>query len=230
MKSQAIVTLADSNYFELLLELISSIKQFDQSKDVAICILDAGLTEKQIEILKEKVEDTILQPILNAMKNEGHPFKGFLYIGLMIVNNDPYVIEFNVRLGDPETQVLLPLFNSSVDTLCPFNFSESYISKAVRSPFPRTSFILSGNSLCMFSKCPISCAPRILAFSANFSSTKTLIAYMPTTAPRGYPPNVDPSDPGVKTSITSFVPATKETGNIPPPAALPHPIRSGLIL
>ena len=57
MKSQAIVTLADSNYFELLLELISSIKQFDQSKDVAICILDAGLTEKQIEILKEKVEE-----------------------------------------------------------------------------------------------------------------------------------------------------------------------------
>ena len=57
MKSQAIVTLADSNYFELLLELISSIKQFDQSKDIAICILDAGLTEKQIEILKEKVEE-----------------------------------------------------------------------------------------------------------------------------------------------------------------------------
>ena len=57
MKSQAIVTLADSNYFELLLELISSINQFDQSKDVAICILDAGLTEKQIEILKEKVEE-----------------------------------------------------------------------------------------------------------------------------------------------------------------------------
>ena len=57
MKSQAIVTLADSNYFELLLELISSINQFDQSKGVAICILDAGLTEKQIEILKEKVEE-----------------------------------------------------------------------------------------------------------------------------------------------------------------------------
>ena len=57
MKSKAIVTLADSNYFELLLELISSINQFDQSKGVAICILDAGLTEKQIEILKEKVEE-----------------------------------------------------------------------------------------------------------------------------------------------------------------------------
>ena len=63
--------------------------------------------------LKEKVENRILQPILDAMKNEGHPFKGFLYIGLMIVDNDPYVIEFNVRLGDPEAQVLLPLIKTS---------------------------------------------------------------------------------------------------------------------
>ena len=63
--------------------------------------------------LKEKVENKILKPILNAMKNEGHPFKGFLYIGLMIVDNDPYVIEFNVRLGDPEAQVLLPLIKTS---------------------------------------------------------------------------------------------------------------------
>ena len=43
MKSQAIVTLADSTYFDLLLELISSIKQFEQSKNIAVCVLDAGL-------------------------------------------------------------------------------------------------------------------------------------------------------------------------------------------
>ena len=64
--------------------------------------------------LREKVESNILKPILYAMDNEGHPFKGFLYIGLMINENNPYVIEFNVRLGDPEAQVLLPLINSSV--------------------------------------------------------------------------------------------------------------------
>jgi len=63
--------------------------------------------------LKVKVENSILKPILAAMASEGHPFNGFLYIGLMIVDNNPYVIEFNVRLGDPEAQVLLPLINSS---------------------------------------------------------------------------------------------------------------------
>ena len=47
MKENTIVSLADSNYFELLNELIESIKKFDQSKNVAICILDAGLTEEQ---------------------------------------------------------------------------------------------------------------------------------------------------------------------------------------
>ena len=56
MKSQAIVTLADSNYFDLLLELISSIKQFEQSKNISICVLDAGLRDEQIQSLNNKVE------------------------------------------------------------------------------------------------------------------------------------------------------------------------------
>jgi len=56
MKSQAIVTLADSNYFDLLLELISSIKQFEQSKNISICVLDAGLKEDQIQKLNNQVE------------------------------------------------------------------------------------------------------------------------------------------------------------------------------
>ena len=50
MKSKAIVTLAVSNYFELLLELIASIKKHKKSENVSICVLDAGLDEKQIEI------------------------------------------------------------------------------------------------------------------------------------------------------------------------------------
>ena len=56
MKSQAIVTLADCNYFDLLLELISSIKQFEQSNNVSICVLDAGLRNDQIQKLNNKVE------------------------------------------------------------------------------------------------------------------------------------------------------------------------------
>ena len=55
MNSNAIVTLADSNYFELLIELIDSIKEKDKNNSVSICILDAGLTEKQNEIIKTKV-------------------------------------------------------------------------------------------------------------------------------------------------------------------------------
>ena len=55
MNSNAIVTLADSNYFELLQELIDSIKAHEQSKTVSICVLDAGLTAEQSTILKQKV-------------------------------------------------------------------------------------------------------------------------------------------------------------------------------
>ena len=57
MKENTIVSLADSNYFELLNELIESIKKFDQSKNVAISILDAGLTEEQKKILLSKVDE-----------------------------------------------------------------------------------------------------------------------------------------------------------------------------
>ena len=57
MKKYTIVSLADSNYFELLNELIESIKRFPESKDIAICILDAGLSEEQKKILSLKVED-----------------------------------------------------------------------------------------------------------------------------------------------------------------------------
>jgi phosphoribosylamine--glycine ligase len=65
------------------------------------------------EKLREKVEKKIIKPTLRAMSDKGHPFKGFLYVGLMMENNEPYVIEFNVRLGDPEAQVLIPLIKSS---------------------------------------------------------------------------------------------------------------------
>ena len=56
MKENAIISLADSNYFELLNELVDSIKSFDQSKDLAICIMDAGLKKDQLEILEKKVD------------------------------------------------------------------------------------------------------------------------------------------------------------------------------
>ena len=57
MNKNVIVSLADSNYFELLNELIDSIKSFEKSKDIAICILDAGLTAEQKKILSKKVDE-----------------------------------------------------------------------------------------------------------------------------------------------------------------------------
>jgi len=66
------------------------------------------------EVLMDKVINRIIHPILSAMIENDTPYTGFLYAGLMIVNGDPYVIEFNVRLGDPETQVILPRFKSSL--------------------------------------------------------------------------------------------------------------------
>jgi len=61
------------------------------------------LTEK----LEEKIKKKIIEPTLKAMKNLGHPYKGFLYAGLMINEGEPYLIEYNIRMGDPECQVLM---------------------------------------------------------------------------------------------------------------------------
>ncbi|OUW11167.1 MAG: phosphoribosylamine--glycine ligase [Candidatus Pelagibacter sp. TMED166] len=64
--------------------------------------------------LENKIKKSIIEQTLSAMVNEGCPFTGFLYFGLMIVNGDPYVIEYNVRMGDPETQVVLPMMDVSL--------------------------------------------------------------------------------------------------------------------
>jgi phosphoribosylamine--glycine ligase len=53
----------------------------------------------------------IVEPVVTGMAAEGHPFRGFLYVGLMLTDAGPQVIEFNVRLGDPEAQVILPLLD-----------------------------------------------------------------------------------------------------------------------
>jgi phosphoribosylamine---glycine ligase len=59
------------------------------------------------ELLHHRVMSEIVNPVINGMASEGHPFLGFLYVGLMLTAGGPKVIEFNVRLGDPEAQVVL---------------------------------------------------------------------------------------------------------------------------
>lgn len=64
--------------------------------------------------LEDKIKKTIIEPTLKAMVAENSPFTGFLYFGLMLVNGEPYVIEYNVRMGDPETQVVMPMMEVSL--------------------------------------------------------------------------------------------------------------------
>ncbi len=62
--------------------------------------------------IQDQVRREVLQPMVDAMARLGSPFLGVLYAGLMVVNGTPYVLEFNARMGDPETQVVLPLLKT----------------------------------------------------------------------------------------------------------------------
>ena len=73
------------------------------------------MTEENIRLATEN----ILKPVIAAMQQEGHPYQGCLYAGLMITSEGPKVVEFNARFGDPETQVVLPLLESDlVSIMC----------------------------------------------------------------------------------------------------------------
>jgi len=68
------------------------------------------------EIYK-KVEDRVIKPTLEGMKKEGAPFEGVLFIGVMVVKGEPIILEYNVRFGDPECEILMPLLETPVSEL-----------------------------------------------------------------------------------------------------------------
>ena len=75
------------------------------------CYSPSRLLTKELEL---KIQTKIIEPALNAINENGGVYKGFLYVGLMIKNNDPFLIEFNVRMGDPECQTILPTLNTDL--------------------------------------------------------------------------------------------------------------------
>ena len=64
--------------------------------------------------LEKKILNKIIKPTIKGLKKIGTKYKGFLYVGLMIIKNEPYLIEYNVRMGDPECQTILPKLNSDL--------------------------------------------------------------------------------------------------------------------
>jgi len=75
----------------------------------------SGLINKNLE---KKIIDKIITPTLKAINDLGEKYKGFLYAGLMISNNEPFLIEYNVRMGDPECQTILPLLKTDLIDIC----------------------------------------------------------------------------------------------------------------
>ena len=71
----------------------------------------APIINKNIE---KKIINRIVKPTLKALKAKNKPYTGFLYVGLMIKNQEPFLIEYNVRMGDPECQTILPRLNTDI--------------------------------------------------------------------------------------------------------------------
>jgi phosphoribosylamine---glycine ligase len=94
----------------------------------------------------EKVKTRIIQPTIDGLIAEKIDYKGFIFLGLMNVNGDPYVIEYNVRLGDPETEAILPRINSDIAELL-LDIATGTLDKYVleiRPEFAVTIMMVSG--------------------------------------------------------------------------------------
>jgi len=94
--------------------------------------------------VERRVLDEIVRPVLDGMAREGTPFRGFLYVGLMLTADGPKVVEFNVRFGDPEAQVVLPRLDEDLAWLLGAAATRALPSRSARfRPEPHVGVVLA---------------------------------------------------------------------------------------
>jgi phosphoribosylamine---glycine ligase len=98
------------------------------------------------EEMSRRVSDEIVSPVLAGMEQEGYPYRGFLYVGLMLTDDGPKVIEFNVRFGDPEAQVVLPMLDEDLAWLLGEAATGALPSRRARfRPEPHVGVVLAAS-------------------------------------------------------------------------------------
>ncbi len=98
------------------------------------------------EVLMQKIENRIVKPTIEGIRKRNMNYKGFVFIGLIKVEDEPYVIEYNVRMGDPETEVVLPRIKSDLAELLKATYEENLdkVTLEIDSRAATTVMLVSG--------------------------------------------------------------------------------------
>jgi phosphoribosylamine--glycine ligase len=114
----SILAIADGKTFTLLTPAQDHKRVWDEDKGPNTGGMGAYSPVSLVDAeMIQEISEHIIQPVVRGMEQEGCPFTGVIYAGLMITYKGPHVLEFNVRFGDPEAQAVLPLVNGDLATM-----------------------------------------------------------------------------------------------------------------